>query len=144
MSSPIALIIGAGSNVGRGVALRLKREGYKIAVGSRRPDVAEAEKNGFLPVSVDATDSGSIDNAFKVVRESYGSAPNVVVFNRMFTSLVQLSASNLDIPSQLLYMSHPPRPVIHSLSLSPQPKKLPTWKSAYSLPQSKRSLASEV
>ena len=84
MSSPhpIAFIIGAGTHVGRAVALKLKQEGYKVAVGSRHPDLVEAEKNGFLPVTLDVLDIATIENGFKAIRESFGGPPNVVVFNR--------------------------------------------------------------
>lgn len=84
MSTRIAFIIGAGSNVGRSVALKLKAEGYKVAVGSRNPDIAEAKKNGFLPVTVDISNISAIDQGFKAVQESYGGPPNVVVFNGLY------------------------------------------------------------
>jgi hypothetical protein len=81
MSSPIAFIIGAGTGVGRAVALKLKAEGYKVAVGSRNPDKAFAEKNGLLPVTLDVLNVATIEAGFKSVRDAYGAAPNVVVFN---------------------------------------------------------------
>lgn len=84
MATRIAFIIGAGSNVGQAVALKLKEGGYKVAVGSRNPDVGGAEKNGFLPVTVDVSDVTTIENGFKAIRESYGGPPNVVIFNRAY------------------------------------------------------------
>jgi NAD(P)-dependent dehydrogenase (short-subunit alcohol dehydrogenase family) len=81
MSFPIALILGAGSGVGRSVALKLKQAGYKVATASRNPDVEEAKANGFLPITVNVQDTGLVADAFKTVHETYGVLPNVVVFN---------------------------------------------------------------
>ncbi|KAF9071807.1 hypothetical protein BDP27DRAFT_1418628 [Rhodocollybia butyracea] len=81
MSTPlVALIIGSGPNVGAHVAQKLKTEGYRVAVGSRNPDSEAFERQGLLPVPVDGTDSKSIKDAFKLVRDHLGE-PNVVVYN---------------------------------------------------------------
>ncbi|TFK47115.1 hypothetical protein OE88DRAFT_1738808 [Heliocybe sulcata] len=80
-SAPIAFILGAGPRVGRSVAEKLKAQGYKVAVGSRHPDVIDATKRGFLPVSVDVADAESIANAFQAVTKQLGAPPNVVVHN---------------------------------------------------------------
>lgn len=64
--------------------MKLKEEGYRVAVGSRNPDKTEAEKNGFLPVTLDVLNVATVEAGFKSVRDSYGAAPNVVVFNREY------------------------------------------------------------
>ncbi|KAJ4470594.1 hypothetical protein C8J55DRAFT_563922 [Lentinula edodes] len=78
--TPIALIIGGGSNVGINVAKKLLKEGYGVALGSRNPDSAALKQQGIFPVSVDGTSSESIQKAFKSVRTNLGE-PSVVVYN---------------------------------------------------------------
>jgi NAD(P)-dependent dehydrogenase (short-subunit alcohol dehydrogenase family) len=78
--SPVAFVIGAGSNVGSAVALRFLKEGYKVAVGSRKPDVESARKDGFVPVKVDVGDHTTITTAFAEVEKELGPA-NVVIYN---------------------------------------------------------------
>ncbi|KAJ4468838.1 hypothetical protein J3R30DRAFT_3714344 [Lentinula aciculospora] len=78
--TPIALIIGGGSNVGIHVARKLLKEGYHVALGSRNPDNDALRKNGLFPVSVDGTNSASIKKAFQQVRTNLGE-PSIVVYN---------------------------------------------------------------
>jgi len=75
--SPTAFILGAGGHVGLAVANKLKQEGYKVAVGSRKP----LQKEGLVPITVDVSDTDSVTKAFAEVKEKLGAAPNVVVFN---------------------------------------------------------------
>ena len=80
MPSPIAFIIGAGSNVGKSVGEMLLKNGYKVALGSRRLD-QNADKDGFFPVTVDVTKPETIASAFKTVEEKLGAPASVVVYN---------------------------------------------------------------
>ncbi len=80
MSSLVALIIGAGANVGRTVALTLQKHQYKVVLGSRNPDVEALKKDGLFSVKVDATKPDSVVQAFKTVSDELG-PPNVVIFN---------------------------------------------------------------
>lgn len=80
MSSLVALIIGAGANVGRTVALTLQKHQYKVVLGSRNPDIEALKKDGLFPVKVDATKPDSVVQAFKTVSDELG-PPNVVIFN---------------------------------------------------------------
>jgi len=75
--SPVAFILGAGGHVGLAVANKLKQEGYKVAVGSRKP----LQKEGLVPITVDVSNTDSVTEAFAEVKRKLGSAPNVVVFN---------------------------------------------------------------
>ena len=75
--SPTAFIIGAGGHIGLAVANKLKQEGYKVAVGSRKP----LQKEGLVPITVDVSDTDSIANAFAEVKQKLGASPSVVVFN---------------------------------------------------------------
>ncbi|KAJ3785813.1 hypothetical protein GGU10DRAFT_353779 [Lentinula aff. detonsa] len=76
----VAFIIGGGSNVGIHVALKLRQEGYHVALGSRNPDAAALKEKDLFPVSVDGTSSASIKRAFDLVRTNLGE-PGVVVYN---------------------------------------------------------------
>lgn len=79
-NSRILYIIGAGQRVGWGIAEKFRNEGYQVAVGSRNPDEVAAIREGFVPITVDASDSRSIESSFISVQETLGT-PNVVVFN---------------------------------------------------------------
>lgn len=89
MSARSIFIIGAGANVGRSVALRFKREGYRVAVGSRSPNVDGARKDGLFPVTLDVSQEASIGEAFKAVEKEFGAPPNVVVYNREFVQFTK-------------------------------------------------------
>ncbi|KAJ7857606.1 hypothetical protein B0H13DRAFT_2356882 [Mycena leptocephala] len=81
MSPLIAFIIGAGRNIGEHTAATLKAKGFKVALGSRKPDVDQLKKDGYFPVSVDAGSPGSLKTAFAQVNRELGGPPNVVIFN---------------------------------------------------------------
>jgi NAD(P)-dependent dehydrogenase (short-subunit alcohol dehydrogenase family) len=75
----IALVTGAGSGVGKAVALALLREGYSVALAGRRKEaleatVAEAKMSAArtLVVPTDVADPASIRNLFARTRESFG------------------------------------------------------------------------
>jgi NAD(P)-dependent dehydrogenase (short-subunit alcohol dehydrogenase family) len=102
-------ILGAGPRIGWAVAEKFKAGGYKVAIGSRRPDMAKVKTEGFLPVSVDLTSVQSVEEAFVKVTNELG-IPNVVVYNgnldTLFSSLPEcnmltfpLPAANLTFPS---------------------------------------------
>ncbi|EJD54179.1 putative short-chain dehydrogenase [Auricularia subglabra TFB-10046 SS5] len=80
--SPVAFIIGAGPNVGRGVAKHFKSKGYKVAVSARNPSksLSWAAAEGHHAVSVDVTKPDTIKAAFADVEKALG-PPSVVVFN---------------------------------------------------------------
>jgi NAD(P)-dependent dehydrogenase (short-subunit alcohol dehydrogenase family) len=78
--SPIAFIIGAGSNVGTALARRFVQEGYTVVIGSRKPDVEVCKKEGLVPMKIDVCDEASIVDAFAAVEKELGPA-NVVVYN---------------------------------------------------------------
>ena len=80
MSQNTIFILGAGPRIGWSVAEKFKAEGYKVAVGSRRPDIFKVRQEGFLPVSVDLGSVQSIEEAFEKVTKELG-VPNVVVYN---------------------------------------------------------------
>ncbi|HEX8593681.1 MAG TPA: SDR family oxidoreductase [Pseudomonas sp.] len=82
----IALVTGAGSGIGRAVALGLLADGYKVVVTGRRLEplqalVAQATEQGgeALAVSTDVRDPASVDALFATIEEVYGRVD--VVFN---------------------------------------------------------------
>ena len=78
-SSPVALILGAGPNVGQHVARALAAKGYKVAHASRsvkRDDSASNQSN----FQVDLSNPLSVPELFAKVKEALGT-PSVVVYN---------------------------------------------------------------
>jgi NAD(P)-dependent dehydrogenase (short-subunit alcohol dehydrogenase family) len=82
----IALVTGAGSGIGRAVALGLLADGYKVVVTGRRLEPLEelvalaAEQGGeALAVSSDVRDPASVEALFAAIEEVYGRVD--VVFN---------------------------------------------------------------
>ncbi|KAK0187099.1 hypothetical protein F5146DRAFT_1142008 [Armillaria mellea] len=97
MSSLVALILGAGPNVGHHVAKALQSQKYKVALGSRNPDVDKLKKEGFFPVKVDITLPDSVSAAYKTVSTELGT-PNVVVFNAAVWRRPEVETDPLSLP----------------------------------------------
>jgi NAD(P)-dependent dehydrogenase (short-subunit alcohol dehydrogenase family) len=88
--SRVALVTGAGSGIGRAVALKLQAAGYDVALLGRR--VAELQKTAeqalsgrgrFLVTPADVTDEAAVKAAFERTRESFGRLD--VLFNNAGT-----------------------------------------------------------
>lgn len=79
MSKPIAFIIGAGQNIGAGVADSLQSKGYKIALAARslKPEDSSSER---LLLPVDLSGPESVAPAFASLRKQWGE-PSVVFYN---------------------------------------------------------------
>jgi NAD(P)-dependent dehydrogenase (short-subunit alcohol dehydrogenase family) len=64
MASKVALVTGAGSGIGRAVAIALADNGYRVALAGRRlaplEETAAASKGEMLPLSVDVTDAAAV------------------------------------------------------------------------------------
>jgi NAD(P)-dependent dehydrogenase (short-subunit alcohol dehydrogenase family) len=83
----VAAVVGVGPGLGAAIARRFGREGFDIALMARgvdrldlvRRDIENAGRR-VLAVSVDATDSSSVKEAFELVRDELG-PPNVLVYN---------------------------------------------------------------
>jgi NAD(P)-dependent dehydrogenase (short-subunit alcohol dehydrogenase family) len=78
-SKRVAIVTGAGSGIGRAVALALHTEGYDVALTGRR--AAELEKTAamgtagagqLLPVPADVGDPQAVEKLFATVKDSCG------------------------------------------------------------------------
>ena len=77
--SSVALIFGAGSNVGSSVARGFLAKGYKVALASRSQDPKTSTETE-LHIPTDCSDTGSVLEAFAKTKSAFG-IPNVVVYN---------------------------------------------------------------
>jgi NAD(P)-dependent dehydrogenase (short-subunit alcohol dehydrogenase family) len=75
----IAIVTGAGSGVGRGAALALLKDGWRVVLAGRRADALDdsiaAAGDGAdraLAVPTDVADPASVKALFEAARESYG------------------------------------------------------------------------
>jgi len=80
-----AIVTGAGSGVGRAVALQLAREGWNVGLVGRRLNALQdtARSAGelgsqFLPVSCDVSDAADVQKMVEAVEQKFG-APQVLV-----------------------------------------------------------------
>jgi NAD(P)-dependent dehydrogenase (short-subunit alcohol dehydrogenase family) len=72
-----AVVTGASTGIGRAVALRLDREGWRVFAGVRRPQDGEALMQAavsgrLVPVIIDVTDADGIARARDAVRDAIG------------------------------------------------------------------------
>lgn len=78
-SSPIVLILGAGSNVGQHVARAFAAKNYKVALVARKLKEEESTPNE-LHIPGDLTNPNAVVDAFAKVKAVFG-LPSVVVYN---------------------------------------------------------------
>ncbi|MHB1200617.1 MAG: SDR family oxidoreductase [Polaromonas sp.] len=76
-SSKIALVTGAGSGIGKAVALALLQDGWRVVLAGRRmeplDEVAQASGTGrALPVATDVSRPESVAALFATIREVFG------------------------------------------------------------------------
>jgi NAD(P)-dependent dehydrogenase (short-subunit alcohol dehydrogenase family) len=75
-SQKIALVTGAGTGVGKAVALALAKEGYAVALAGRRQDMleetAKAAASKTLVVPTDIADPNAIKALFGKTKETFG------------------------------------------------------------------------
>jgi NAD(P)-dependent dehydrogenase (short-subunit alcohol dehydrogenase family) len=78
-SQRIALVTGAGSGIGRAVALALLQDGFHVVLSGRRPEplaevaaIAEAAGQHALAVPADVRDEHSVQALFDAIEKRYG------------------------------------------------------------------------
>ncbi len=79
MANKVALVTGAGSGVGRAVALALAGAGFDVVLAGRRAGALEATADAARPsgtrtlaVPSDVSDPASVDALFAATREAFG------------------------------------------------------------------------
>ncbi|AMJ60307.1 SDR family oxidoreductase [Bosea sp. PAMC 26642] len=79
LHNKVAIITGAGSGVGRSVALAFLKDGYRTVLAGRRADALEetialsgAPAGQALAVPTDVTDKASVDALFAKTKEAFG------------------------------------------------------------------------
>lgn len=93
-SERVVLVTGGNRGIGRAIAERFVREGFRVAVTARSGDGPE----GTLTVRADVTDAASIDTAFAEVEAQLGPV-EVVVANAGITKdtlLMRMSEDDFD------------------------------------------------
>jgi NAD(P)-dependent dehydrogenase (short-subunit alcohol dehydrogenase family) len=107
--SKIALVTGAGSGIGRAVALGLLEDGYNVVVTGRRLEplralVALACEQGreALAVPADVRDPASVDKLFATIEQVYGRLD--VVFNNAGVNAPAVPMDELPIEKWLSVM----------------------------------------
>jgi NAD(P)-dependent dehydrogenase (short-subunit alcohol dehydrogenase family) len=77
LSGKVAIVTGAGSGIGKQVAIALAREGYAVALAGRRKEplaatAAEVKESATLVVPTDVSDPASVKALFGGTREKFG------------------------------------------------------------------------
>lgn len=79
MSKPIAIVIGAGKNIGATTAKAFSAKGYRVAQVARSIDTS-SNNDDHLAITADLSKSGDVSNAFAKVRKTWGE-PSIVFYN---------------------------------------------------------------
>jgi NAD(P)-dependent dehydrogenase (short-subunit alcohol dehydrogenase family) len=95
----IALITGAGSGIGRAVALTLASNGYQVAISGRREDklreVAAQTDGRCHPMVCDVTEPTSVKSLFDQLRTRFGRLD--LLFNNAGVSSMPVPIENVNI-----------------------------------------------
>jgi NAD(P)-dependent dehydrogenase (short-subunit alcohol dehydrogenase family) len=112
-SDKVALITGAGSGIGRAVALAFLQDGYRVVLAGRRKEpldetatLAGENARNALAVSADVTDPGSVHALFTRAHQVFGrldvlfnnagiSAPPMLLEDLPYQQWVPVIATNL-------------------------------------------------
>lgn len=79
MSAPILLILGAGKNIGYAVSKAFAAKGYKVVLTSRTAPTEDVGQS--LHIALDLAKPENVPTAFTQVKEKFGTAPSVVLYN---------------------------------------------------------------
>lgn len=77
----IALVLGAGKNIGYGVAQKFSNAGYKVAVVSRNAAHNTTTPEGYLSLKADLGKPESVPQIFESVKKAFGGPPSAVIYN---------------------------------------------------------------
>lgn len=105
-TTKIALVTGAGSGIGRAVALGLAGDGFTVVLAGRRQEALQAvveqirEQGGeALAVATDVRDPASVDALFGAVEEAYGRLD--LIFNNAGINAPAVPVDELDVSNWL-------------------------------------------
>ncbi len=98
-SQKVALVTGAGTGIGRAVALAFLREGYSVVLAGRRMELLEsvAKESGSVKALAVATDVGnpeSVNALFARIGEQFGRID--VLFNNAGVSGIGKGFEDID------------------------------------------------
>jgi len=101
-STSTAIVTGAGSGIGRAVALALLKDGFSVALAGRRADAldqtasaAGSAANRALAVPTDVSDPASVRALFVKVRETHGRLD--VLFNNAGVGAPGINLEDLSV-----------------------------------------------
>ncbi|KAL2869511.1 uncharacterized protein BJX67DRAFT_347500 [Aspergillus lucknowensis] len=97
MTTPVALILGAGPRVGGSVAAKLASKGYSVAIASRS-GTGNRTSEGYLSLQADFAKPETVPALFDAVKTAFQAAPSVVVYNAASLTPPPDAASILSIP----------------------------------------------
>ena len=100
--SKVAIVTGAGSNIGQRTVLALLSEGYSVTLAGRRPEALEDTVNQAgeagsrtLIVPTDVTDHDSIKALFAKTKETFGRLD--LLFNNAGVGAPGVNLEDLDL-----------------------------------------------
>jgi NAD(P)-dependent dehydrogenase (short-subunit alcohol dehydrogenase family) len=79
MASPVALIIGAGANIGQSLVRKFTSEGYKVGLAARSLKESDST-DSQLNIPSDFTKPSDVVSAFTKLKTAFG-IPSVVIYN---------------------------------------------------------------
>lgn len=101
-TSKVTLVTGAGSGIGRAVALALLQDGFRVVLAGRRPEplaeIAESARaagQDALAVTTDVRDPASVDALFAKIAATYGRLD--VLFNNAGVNLPAVPMDELSV-----------------------------------------------
>lgn len=99
MTGRVAVITGAGSGIGRAVAIALDRRGYRLALAGRRAEglaetLALLEGTGHLTMPTDVTDAASVTALFDATVAAFDRVD--LLFNNAGVNVVDVPIDRLE------------------------------------------------
>ncbi|KIY00274.1 uncharacterized protein Z520_03959 [Fonsecaea multimorphosa CBS 102226] len=97
MAGQIAIVFGAGKQIGLCAVEEFKKKGYKVAAVAR--SLEAGERDGVLYIPADLTSLSTVGDAFEAVRKRWGE-PSVVIYNA-FRMYWTKESSTFDVPTDV-------------------------------------------
>ncbi|KAF3935190.1 hypothetical protein ABW20_dc0109829 [Dactylellina cionopaga] len=89
MSKPIAIIFGAGKNIGATTARAFSNKGYRVAQVARSLNTSDSNDES-LSITADLSKVGSVNDVFTQVRKAWGE-PSLIYYNAAVASPTEAS-----------------------------------------------------